>query len=385
MLLVVAVGCTPAKPPVASLPPAEVSLAPPVVESVVDEYEATGRVAAKEYVELRPRVSGHLVEVAFQDGDEVKAGQLLFQIDPKPFDADLKQAQGEVQKYEAMLARNEAELGRQQELFKNNVVTKSELDLSTAERDVSKANLTASLAAVERKQLDVEYAAVKAPISGRASSAAIKVGNLVAPTTNNGSLLTTIVSVDPMQVYFSVDERTALKARQMKRLEDNVVDLKRIRELSLPVEIHLDDGKLPPVKGIIDFADNQVDKQTGTIQLRAEVDNKSRLLIDGMFVRVKLAISDRREALMVPARAIGTSLGTRYIFTVDDKNVAHMRSVQLGVRRGHLREVVPLEGESPLTVNDRVIIDGLQRVRDGDTVKPRENEPAKPAAAAPQA
>lgn len=234
-------GCARRQPPVAEIPPAEVSLETPTRETVVDEYETTGRVAAKEYVELRPRVSGHLMQVDFQDGDEVKTGQLLFQIDPKPFQAALKQAEAEVQKYQATVAKTQADLLRQEELFKNNIITKAEIELSIAERDVARASLAAATAALERSQLDIEYAEVKSPIDGRASIASIKLGNLVSPTSPGGSLLTTIVSVDPMQVYFSVDERTVLKARQMRKVEQNVVDLKRIRDLGLKVTIFLED------------------------------------------------------------------------------------------------------------------------------------------------
>lgn len=374
-------GCARRQPPVAEIPPAEVSLETPTRETVVDEYETTGRVAAKEYVELRPRVSGHLMQVDFQDGDEVKTGQLLFQIDPKPFQAALKQAEAEVQKYQATVAKTQADLLRQEELFKNNIITKAEIELSIAERDVARASLAAATAALERSQLDIEYAEVKSPIDGRASIASIKLGNLVSPTSPGGSLLTTIVSVDPMQVYFSVDERTVLKARQMRKVEQNVVDLKRIRDLGLKVTIFLEDPAAARRRNhrLRRQPDRQADRNHPT-------PGRSRQQIPAPRRRHVCSRQAPRQrlphALMVPARAIGTSLDTKFVYTVDDKDIAHMRPVQLGVRRGSLREIAAPEGGAPFTADDRIIVDGLQRVRDGDTVRERKTDPAATAEAA---
>jgi len=387
----VAGGCKPRAASITPPPPPEVTVTHPIIEPIVDEYTTTGRIASPAVVQIRARVAGYINEVSFQEGTEVKAGTILYQIDPQPFDAALLQAQAEVERQEALFAKAEADLKRQDELFKKKVSTQADYDLAFAERNVTKATVDAAKAAVRSAELNVEYATIHAPIDGRLSTSAVKTGSLVSATPSAGDGgLTVITQMEPMHVYFDVDERTVLKIRDTMRKNGEPVEPQNIRALNIAVEVGLEALGSKPRKGFLDFVDNRVNTATGTLRVRAVIENSDRLLTDGMFVRTTFPMGEPREAVLVPERAIAATLNQRVVYVVDEKNIVRVRAVKLGSQRGELREVTPASAEAiPLTPQDNIVVGGLQRVREGRVVKilPSEQIPAgkKPVAAKPEA
>ncbi len=338
-----------------------------VEETVTDYQEFTGRTDAVESVEVRARVNGYLDKIEFKEGDEVKKDALLFQIDPRPYKAELDRTQGQIALQEANLKRREADLRRNEPLGVRGVVSAQEMDQFRAARDEAAAAVTASKANSESSRLNLEFTDVKARIGGRIGRPLVTVGNLI---TADQTLLTTIVSVDPMYAYFDVDERTMLRVQKLIR-EGKV---QSARESEYPVELGLanEDGNYPH-KGTIDFVNNRVDASTGTLQVRGVFKNpplnpkvpSSRLLTPGLFVGVRLPIGVPHKALLVSDRAVAADLGQKFLYVVDAADVVRKRLVTTGQMHRGLRAV---EGE--LKAGDRVVVSGLQRVRDGAEVKP---------------
>lgn len=389
-LMVLAGGCTRPPVPIAQLPVPVVTVEAPTLNEVQETYDTTGRVAAIETVSVLPRVSGYITEVAFRDGQRVNARDVLFRIDPRPFEAALAQAEAQVALEEARVLKTTADLSRQNELAKKDVTTKQDLDLAIAEKASAEALRDQAIAKVRSAKLDLEFATVVAPVAGKTSSSTVKVGSLVGGTTASLSPLTTIVSTSPIHVYFNIDERTVLRIRDQMVSEGRGEQIggADVRQLNVPLAIRLEHQSMPPMVGVMDFVDNQVDPQTGTIRVRGEFPNTPEVLTDGMFVRVSMPIGKPRPALLVPERAVQTNLGTKFIYVVDGANKAQAVSVIVGLKQGPLVEVTPVasgEGPAPeLTAASRIITVGLQRVRDGGEVKPEvaAPAPAPPAAAA---
>jgi RND family efflux transporter MFP subunit len=367
-----ALGCRREPPPVASLPPPAVSVAPPLEREVIDYGEYTGRITAVEEVDVRARVRGYLVKVNFTEGAEVKQGEVLFEIDPRPFQADLDAAKGQVAQWEAKLARAEADVTRYERLLPKGAASQKDLDAAIADRGEARAAIQSARAAVDRAALDLEFAKVTAAISGRVGRANMTKGNLVNASGAETTLLTTIVSMNPIYVYFDVDERALLQYQQTRREQTNGSDGPRnIKDAKIPVYLGLANEAGFPYEGVIDFANNRIDPQTGTVRLRGVFANANRILTPGLFARVRIPIGDKYQAVLVPERAIGTDQGQKYVLIVNDKNVVEYRAVKLGRLFDTLRAIQ--DGVKP---GELVIVNGIQRARPGLTVTPQRTEVA---------
>ena len=364
--LIVLMGCLSgcdSSPAVVETPPPPVSVSQPIVREVIDYDDYEGRLAAIDMVEVRARVRGHLVKVNFQDGQIVNKGDLLFEIDPRPYEAALEAAQAQAAAADAALDLAKKEYARSSGLARSGAASREEVDVWIGKQGVAKAERLKAQAAVDQAKLDLDFTKVVAPIGGKASRTQVTVGNLV----NAGggeTLLTTIVSVDPTYVYFDVDERALLRYRRhfsKGRAQDTTV-----KELKIPVTVGLEGEQGYPHKGVIDFADNRVNPSTGTIQVRGVLPNEHRLLEGGMRARVRVPVSEPQKSLLITERAIGTDQGLKFVYIVNDKNVVERRDVKLGRLSDGLQVV--LGGVKP---EDRVIVNGIQRVRDGANVDPK--------------
>jgi RND family efflux transporter MFP subunit len=343
-------------------PTTPVTVSRPVERYVTDYADFTGRTAAVDSVEVRARVWGHLQKVNFKEGDLVQKGDVLFELDPRPYQALLDQANAKVAQDEAQLAYDEPEYQRRVPLVCSGAVSRSELDKTAAARRVDIANIAADKAVVASRQLDLEYTKVTAPISGRVSRYLVTVGNLLQLGELGGTLLTTIVSVDPMYVYFDVDEYTALRVQQLAR--EGKSDSPR--DNGYPVSLGLANEEGYPHLGDIDFEDNQVNPKTGTIRVRGVFPNKEQVLLPGLFGRVRMPIGRPHRALLVSDRALDTDQGQKVLYVVNEKNEVVSRPVRLGTLHDGLREIT--EGLKP---GEPVIVNGLQQVQPGLTVEPR--------------
>ncbi len=356
-------GCARA-PAVAPTPPAAVTVSVPVEQEITDYAEFTARTAAVDSVEVRAHVWGYLNKVNFKEGALVNKGDVLFELDPRPYEAILNQAKAKVTQDEAQLKYDEAEHQRNLNLVGTGAASRSDLDKTAAARGVDVANIAADKAVVASRQLDLDYTKVLAPVSGRVSRYVVTVGNLIqSGDQGGGTLLTTIVSVDPMYAYFDVDEGTVLRVRKLVR--EGKADSPREGQI-VKVRLALANEDEFPHEGTIDFVDNQVNPKTGTMRLRGVFPNKDQVLVPGLFGRVRVPIGRGHKALLVTERALDTDQGQKILYVVNEKNEVGVRPVQLGTLRGGLREIV--DGLKP---GERVIVKGLQLVRPGATVEPK--------------
>jgi RND family efflux transporter MFP subunit len=378
-----ALGCGGEPPPLASTPPPEVSVASPIEREVIDYDDYTGRIAAVEEVEVRARVRGYLIKINFTEGTMVNQGDLLFEIDPRPFQTELDAAKGQVAQWEAKLARAEADVARYERLLPKGAASQKDLDAAIADRGEARAAIQSARAAVERAALDLEFTKVTAPISGQVGRANVTRGNLVNAGGGEATLLTKIVSYNPIYVYFDIDERALVQYQQAVRKQAGGSErIATAREAKIPVQLGLAGETGFPHEGVVDFANNQVNAQTGTIQVRGVFANANRLFTPGLFARVRVSVGDKYQAVLVPERAIGTDQGQKYLLTVNDKNVVEYRPVQLGRLHDGFRVIQ--EGLKP---GELIIVNGIQRARPGLTVTPQRVEAAtvgaKTAAAVP--
>jgi RND family efflux transporter MFP subunit len=377
-------GCG-GEPPVASVPPPEVSVSQPIERPVSESLEFTGRIEAVESVDVRARVSGYITKVAFDAGARVKQGDLLFEIDPREYQAAVNRAEGDIARLRANLARAGAEVTRTQRLRPSGAVSEREVDTATGSKGATEGELVAAQAQLEKARLDLQFTRVTAPIAGRASRAEITAGNLVVVGADGGPILTTVVSIDPVWVYFDIDEPALLRLREAEhRRTGRPLTPENLASLQIPVELGLANEPGFPHTGRIDFVDNRVDPATGTMRVRAVLRNEQGLFSPGFFVRVKLAIGQPKPTLLVTERAIGTDQGRKYVLVTNDKNVVEYREVQLGSLADGLRAIT--DGLAP---GEWVIVNGIQRARPGVTVTPErvamEPKPPAPAPASPQA
>lgn len=338
--------------PVSPAPP-EVDVAEVLVEPVTVWETFTGRVAAPETVELRPRVSGYIDKVAFEEGTRVAAGDLLFQIDPRPYRAKEKAAGAELAQARSQLAQAKSEAERAEQLLASRAVSREEYDQRSTALSAARARVDAAQAALDSTELDLAYTQVKAPISGRVGRAMVTQGNLANA---DQTLLTTIVSVDPVYVYFDSDEQTGLANWTTAAGQ----------RLSVQVAVAGESGF--PHQGELDFIDNRMDASTGTLQYRAVLGNPDDALRPGQFARVKMPVAHLDSALLINRKAVLANQDRRLVYVVDDANQVQPRQISTGHQVGDLLVI-----ESGLDPGDRVIVSGQLRVFGaGMTVNPHQ-------------
>jgi membrane fusion protein, multidrug efflux system len=401
MLLAVPGGCR-RDAEMASAPAGPVvRVAAPTVRKVTDYVYFTGRTDAVESVDVQARVTGYLNTIDFKPGTEVKKGQQLFLIDPRPYQAALDEAMGQVALTEAQLKLAIADYARALEIANTpGAISQQDVDKYAAARGEAEASVAAAKATAESARLNVEFTRIVSPVDGLVSRNLLTVGNLVKQDT---TLLTTVVSQDPMYSYFDVDENTLLRIGRL--IQEGKIKPGRTKN-SFPVDAALaDEGNRYPHRGEIDFINNRVDPSTGTLQLRGVFANpplgpgKMRQLAAGMFVRIRLPLGDPYDALLLPPAAVCTDQGDRYLLTVNAENVVERRDVVLGPQQPDgLQVVLPVKmvrtEETPrkvdpaakvkgeivdsITARDRIIVSGLQRAQPGKPVQAREMENNNP-------
>ena len=329
-----------------------VSAADVVVKSISQWDSFNGRIEAVESVQLRPRVSGYIDKVNYADGQEVKKGEVLFTIDDRTYRAALEQAQASLARAQtqASLARSEA--NRTDKLVNTNVVSREEWEQRRSAATQAQADIRAAQAAVDAAQLNLDFTKVTAPIEGRASRALITSGNLVTAG-DSASVLTTLVSLKTVYVYFDVDEATYLHYQNLARSGQGASS----NHLALPVEIGLVDEEGYPHQGKVDFLDNQLTPSTGTIRMRALLDNAQRQFTPGLFARVRLPGSAEFNATLIDDKAVLTDQDRKYVYIVDKEGKAQRRDITQGRLAAGLRIV-----QQGLNPGDKVIVDGLQKV-----------------------
>ncbi len=361
-------GCEHAQPSVA--PPAvpKVSVSRPIVREVADYEEFTGRTDAVSTVDIRARVTGYLMKVGFKDGDYVKQDDLLYEIDPRPFQDDLDRAKGEIERLEAQKKLLDIQVVRFRELVSKRAAAQEDLDQYLAQQAENIGELKSARAQAAKAALNLGFTRVTAPIAGKIDRTLMMPGNLVNADT---TMLTTIVSIDPMYAYFDIEEPTLLRVQKMKR--DGELKNRSLHEVEVVMGLADDVDRKFPLRGKLDFAANRVDSQTGTIQVRGVFANpyKGReqppLLTPGLFVRVRLHMGLPHKTPLVTERALGTDQGQKFVYVVDEKNKVDYRRVKLGLLFDGLQAI-----EEGLKAEDRVVVNGLQRVRPGIEVEPEE-------------
>ena len=328
-------------------PPAEVSVAQVLSKQVRQWDEFTGRVAAVESVELRPRVSGYVERVVYKEGQEVKKGDLLFVIDQRRYRAELNRAQAQLERARAEARLAQTQDQRAQTLVEAKAISREEFETRRAATTQGNAGVRAAEAAVASAQLDLTFTEVRAPISGRAGRALTTVGNLAQA---DQTLLTTLVSQDPMYIYFESDEQTYQRYSDLARKGERA-------ENKNPVRVGLSGEAGYPHEGAVDFTDNQVDPTTGTIRARAVVANPDRQFTPGMFARVQLEGSGDFKAMLIDDKAVLTDQDRKYVYVLGQKSEAVRKDVVLGRMIDGLRVV-----QSGLAPTDKVIVHGVQKI-----------------------
>jgi multidrug efflux system membrane fusion protein len=344
-------------------PPApQVSVAQVIEKRVKDWDEFTGRLQAVESVEIRPRVSGYIDKVAFTEGSLVKRGALLFVIDPRPYQAENDRAAADFKRNGTALDLSRIESTRVQRLKESGAVSQEELDQRKSTVAQAEANVAGSQAALEAAALNLNFTKVTSPIDGRVSRAEVTRGNLVTGGSNGGTLLTSVVSMDPIYLYFDADEQSYLRYTQMARSGERP----NSRDSGNPVQVGLANEEGFPHAGTVDFVDNQLNPQTGTIRARAVLQNKDGQFTPGMFARVQLLGSGEYSAILIDDRAVNTDQSQKYVLLLGANNQVEYRKVKLGRVIDGLRVV--REG---LKSGDVIIVNGAQRVHPGVTVTPQ--------------
>ncbi|WP_175782872.1 efflux RND transporter periplasmic adaptor subunit [Burkholderia anthina] len=340
---------TPAAPP-------SVIVSAPVARNVNDVDVYTGRFEAVDTVDVRPRVSGYLERVAFQDGATVKKGDLLFVIDPRPFQAAVTAAQGTLARAQSQLKLSQQDFERASVLIKTDTIAQSLYDQRRQAVQSAQADVTSAQGALERARLDLSFTRIVAPMSGRISRKLVSEGNLVKGGDSDATVLTTIVSQDPIDIYFDVDEESYLRYTREAAQSGGSASSRQVA-IALPGDAR------PSLAGTMDFVDNRLDNSTGTLRQRARVANPAGRLSPGQFGRVYLSSRVAHAALLVPDSAVATDATRRVLYFVDANGAVSVRPVTPGRLFGNLREI-----DAGLKAGDRVIVDGFQRVQAGDKV-----------------
>ena len=337
------------------MPPPPVGVASPISQTLAMTREMTGRIEAIEFVELRPRVGGIITEVLVADGALVKAGDVLFKIDEAPLKADLARAEADVARTKIRSALAGKILGRLKKLLDGEIITQQNYDDAVSAVDTANAEQSATTAALITAQLDLSYATITAPISGRIGKISANAGNIAQKSGHaTGTLLTTLVSVDPVYVAFDLDEGTWHSIGARLRTS---ADAQGQGPAAVPVQVGLPGEVGYPHAGTVTFVDNQIDGGSGSIRIRAKVPNPEQLLTPGAFARIQMEVAPPRPVLLINERAIQAQLTTRYVFTVDGQGNTSFRPVHLGESVGALRVVT-----SGLAATDRIAVNNLAKI-----------------------
>ena len=354
------------------LPPplAKVTVASIEQKEIVEWDEFTGRTEAVESVEIRPRVSGYVQEVRFQSGQLVKKGDVLFVIDPRWHQAAFNHLEAEAERANVHLENARREAERAAQLLATKAISTEDSDARVARFQEAKAALQSAQAARDSAKLDLDYTLVRAPIDGRVSRALLTTGNYVSGDSATASLLTTLVSVDPVYVYADIDEDSLLRFNALAaagKMETNGGG-------QTPIELQLADETGFPHRGHIESFNNRVDANTGSILLRAVFNNEDGRIVPGLFARIRVPLSGRYPALLVPERAVGTDQAQKYVLSLTPTNTVEYKSVKLGPAIDGKRIV-----RSGLLAGDKIIVNGMERVRPGMPVSVEEARAGDPA------
>jgi membrane fusion protein, multidrug efflux system len=351
-LTVILAACTKTAAQQGSAPPPQVAVAPVIERDVTEWDEFTGRLQAVDSVEIRPRVSGFVSAVRFSEGAMVRKGDLLFQIDPRPFQADVDRLRAELTRARATVDRADSELARAERLHDANAIANEERDRRASFAQETAAQVAAVEAALRAAELNLEFTQVTSPIAGRVGRAIVTEGNLVSSGPGEATLLTTVVSLDPVYAYFDADEHIYLKYTAGAGRTRGSIDRRIMMALAN------EEGY--PRTGTLDFLDNQLDGATGTIRGRAVFRNTDGRLTPGLFVRLRLAGAGSYRGLLIEDRAVGTDLSKKFVYVVSPTHEIEYRPVTLGPVVDGLRVV-----RSGLQAGEPVVVNGLQRVRPG--------------------
>jgi len=324
---------------------------------VMDWDEYTGRLEAVEMVDVRARVSGYLEHVNFKDGDKVKKGDLLFQIDSRTYAAELKRAESELARTRSRVELSQNDFKRAERLRLSKAISDEEYDLRSKTVTENTATMHAAEAAVQMARLNYEFTQVRSPIDGRIGRELITSGNII---NGDQTLLTTIVSIDPIYVYLDTDERAVLKYRRLAAVGQRANE----NEGRIIVQLGLIDENGYPHQGYIDYVDPRMDASTGTLKVRGLINNPDQLLSPGLFARVRIHGGSPHPALLIPGRAIGTDQDQQFVWVVKPDGLVDYRKIKPGIQLGSFRTV--LEG---LSVDDQIVVDGLPKVRPGVKVQ----------------
>jgi RND family efflux transporter MFP subunit len=369
-LAVTAVGC--GQHPQSAAPPPKVKALHPVQREVMEWDEYTARLDAVDSVEVRPRVSGYLQSVHFKDGALVRKGDLLFSIDPRPYEASERRAEADTALAKTRLDLAHKNFARAGTLLQTHAISQEESDIRESTVRQAEASVGEAQAALDAAKLDLEFTRVTAPISGRAGRKLVTEGNLInGGVGTQGTLLTTIVSLDPIYAYFEADERSYLKYVRLGISGERPSS----REHRNPVHIGLADEDGFPREGFMDFVDNQLDRGTGTMVGRALIPNPDLTLAPGLFARLRLPGSGLYQAVLLPDAAIGSDQAQKFVYVVTDDGKTEYRAVKIGPLLDGLRVV-----RDGLTPEEWVVVSGVQRLRPGQPVDAQRDEAeAKPA------
>jgi multidrug efflux system membrane fusion protein len=360
--IVVLTGCARSQAQPKPVPPT-VTVAPVEQQEIVEWDEFTGRTAPVELVEVRPRISGHIQEVRFESGSLVKKGDVLVKIDPRWHQAEFERRQADYEQAKVHLENAEREAQRTKELLANRAISTEDAEARQARFQEAKAALLAAQAARDFVKLDLDYTEIRAPIDGRVSRALVTAGNYVSGTAGAATVLTTIVSVDPIYVLADVDENSLLKFNALAQAGKPDGESKG----RVPVELQLADEEGFPHHGYIESFDNRLDPNTGSILLRAVFPNSDGRVVPGLFARIRVPLSERHSALLVEEKAIGTDQSQKFVMTLSPTNTVEYRSVKLGPAINGKRIV-----RAGLNAGEQIVVNGLQRVRPGMPVTPQE-------------
>jgi len=345
-------------------PPPKVEVATPVQKRFTEYSEHTGRLEAVDQVEVRPRVSGYIKSIHFEEGERVEKDALLFVIDPRPFQAAVNQLEALVKQDEAALSLANANLRRSKQLLEAKAISQEEADVRVSEALQAEADLAAAKAELEAAELELSFTRVQAPIAGIADRHFVTEGNLVSSGNGTSTLLTTIVSHDPIYAYFEVDERSFL--RSVRRYFEG--ELPGRGQGQVPAEMGLSDEEGFPHKGHLDFASNQLDPETATMTLRAIFQNENEFHTPGMFARIRVPDGPEREGILIPDEAIATDQSLKFVWVIDDNQIANRRTIQPGQIVDGMRVV-----RSGLEGNERIAVNGIVFLQPGIEVEIVEN------------